>query len=54
MENAHPHPIIIIKDVKYEDIRNIIRFIYTGEVSVPQHELQESQLFSMSAKKCTN
>ena len=41
MENQHPHPIIIIKDVKYEDIRNIIRFIYTGEVSVPQHELQD-------------
>ena len=27
MENQHPHPIIIIKDVKYEDIRNIIRLV---------------------------
>lgn len=41
LENQHPHPIIILKDVRYEDLRNIIKFIYTGEVSVPQHELQD-------------
>ncbi len=40
-ESQHPHPIIIMKDVRYEDLRNIVRFIYTGEVSVPQHDLQD-------------
>jgi len=40
-QNAHPHPIIILKDVRYHDLKNIIRFIYTGEVFVPQHDLQD-------------
>lgn len=40
-QNQHPHPIIILKDVRYHDLKNIIRFIYTGEVFVPQHDLQD-------------
>ena len=40
-DSAHPHPIIVLKDVRYEDLRSIVRFVYTGEVSVPQHELQD-------------
>ena len=24
-ENQHPHPIIILKDVRYDDLRNIIK-----------------------------
>lgn len=40
-QSQHPHPVIILKDVRYQDLKNIIRFIYTGEVFVPQHELQD-------------
>ena len=25
MDSSHPHPIIIIKDVRFEDLRNIIK-----------------------------
>ena len=30
------HPVIILKDVKYEDLSGIIEFIYHGEVSIDQ------------------
>ena len=40
-QSQHPHPVIILKDVRLQDLKNIIRFIYTGEVFVPQSELQD-------------
>ena len=30
------HPVIILKDIKYEDLSGIIEFIYHGEVSIDQ------------------
>ncbi|KAG7163236.1 tramtrack-like 9 [Homarus americanus] len=38
---AHPdkHPIVILKDVRYSELRTLIEFIYNGEVSVEQHDL---------------
>lgn len=38
---AHPdkHPIVILKDVRYSELRTLIEFIYNGEVSVEQQDL---------------
>ncbi|KAG0708052.1 Longitudinals lacking protein, isoforms H/M/V [Chionoecetes opilio] len=38
---AHPdkHPIVILKDVRYSELRTLIEFIYNGEVSVEQNDL---------------
>ena len=33
---SHPHPIIILKDVKFQDLIALVKFMYTGEVNVPQ------------------
>lgn len=33
------HPIVILKDMKYEDLRAIIDFMYRGEVNVSQNNL---------------
>ncbi|XP_065582201.1 longitudinals lacking protein, isoforms H/M/V-like isoform X2 [Artemia franciscana] len=32
---SHPHPIIILKDVKFHDLQALVKFMYTGEVTVP-------------------
>ncbi|XP_065584959.1 protein tramtrack, beta isoform-like isoform X2 [Artemia franciscana] len=36
INNSHSHPIIILKDVKFCDIQALVKFIYTGEVTVAQ------------------
>ncbi|KAL7632645.1 UNVERIFIED_CONTAM: hypothetical protein RMT77_017024 [Armadillidium vulgare] len=38
---SHPdkHPIVILKDVRYEDMRDLLDFMYRGEVSVDQDNL---------------
>jgi len=33
---AWQHPVIILKDIKYEDLAGIVEFIYHGEVSIDQ------------------
>ena len=30
------HPVIILKDIKYEELSGIVEFIYHGEVSIDQ------------------
>ena len=32
--SAWQHPVIVLKDVPYEDLQGIVEFIYHGEVSV--------------------
>ncbi|XP_067641817.1 modifier of mdg4 isoform X2 [Eurosta solidaginis] len=39
-ENPHPHPVIIFKFIKFEDLTSIIEFMYQGEVNVQQEALQ--------------
>lgn len=38
-ENPCQHPVIIFKNVKYEDLQAIIEFMYQGEVNVVQESL---------------
>lgn len=38
-ENPCQHPVIIFKNVKYEDLLAIIEFMYQGEVNVQQEHL---------------
>ncbi|XP_065564527.1 zinc finger protein 665-like isoform X2 [Artemia franciscana] len=33
---SHPHPIIILKDVKFHDLLALVKFMYAGEVTVSQ------------------
>ncbi len=39
MENACEHPIVFLKDIKYEEIRAILDYMYKGEVNVAQEQL---------------
>ena len=39
LENQHPHPLIILRDVPAKDMQALIRFMYTGEVTVVQSQL---------------
>lgn len=39
VENPCKHPIVILKDMKYNELKNIIEFIYNGEVNVSQDQL---------------
>lgn len=35
-ENPCKHPIIIMKDMKYDQLKDILQFMYKGEVSISQ------------------
>ena len=37
--NPCQHPIIIIKDLKYEDVSSLLQFMYNGQVNVAQESL---------------
>ena len=37
--NKHPHPLLYLKGVKYEEILLVLNFMYHGEVNVAQDEL---------------
>jgi hypothetical protein len=37
--NPHQHPLLYLKDVKYTELLAVINFMYLGEVSVAQDEL---------------
>merc|ERR1719186_2195248 len=38
--NPHPHPLILLKGLSPEDLHYMMKFIYIGEVEVPQDDLQ--------------
>ncbi|XP_048488827.1 protein bric-a-brac 1 isoform X1 [Plutella xylostella] len=40
-ENPSRHPIVILKDVKYSDLRIMVDFMYYGEVNVSQEQLPQ-------------
>lgn len=39
MTNPNKHPIVILSGVKFNDLKAIIDFIYSGEVNIPQDQL---------------
>jgi len=41
VDNTNSHFIIILKDVKAEDLKSLIDYMYTGQVTVSQSELTE-------------
>lgn len=38
-ENSHQHPIVILKDFKFSELRAIVDFMYHGEVNVSREQL---------------
>ncbi|XP_066998941.2 protein abrupt [Anabrus simplex] len=38
-ESSHPHPIVILKDVRFEELEALIRFMYHGEVTMDNESL---------------
>lgn len=38
-ENPHPHPIVILRDVKECEMAALLQYMYRGEVNVRDHEL---------------
>jgi hypothetical protein len=38
-DNPCQHPIIILRDVRYEDLYSLLQFMYNGEVNVAQEQL---------------
>jgi len=38
-QNTHPHPLLYLRGVKYCELVNILDFIYQGEISIEQEQL---------------
>ena len=39
IQNPHQHPLLYLKGVDIEDMKYLIKFIYTGEVEIPNEGL---------------
>lgn len=46
----HPHPIIILKDVKSEELKSLVDYMYTGQVTVSQSNLDSFLKMAESLK----
>ena len=40
-DKSHPHPMLCLDGISSEDLDSIIKYLYVGEVSVPQSSLQK-------------
>ena len=40
-DRSHPHPMLCLDGVSFEDLEWILKYLYVGEVSVPQSSLQK-------------
>lgn len=49
-QNPHQHPLLYLRGVKYEELENILDFMYQGEVNVPQHRLNEFLAIAVDLK----
>jgi hypothetical protein len=38
-ESGHPHPIVILKDVRFEELKALVKFMYHGEVTMNNDSL---------------
>lgn len=38
-ESEHPHPIVILKDVRFEELKALVKFMYHGEVTMNNDSL---------------
>merc|ERR1712128_294688 len=38
-QNPHPHPLLYLKGVEFNDLQSVLNFMYHGEVNVAQDEL---------------
>ncbi|XP_054163300.1 putative uncharacterized protein DDB_G0282133 [Oppia nitens] len=41
IQNPSQYPVIVVKDMHYEDLRSLIEFIYRGCITVPNHRLPQ-------------
>lgn len=41
VDNPSNYPIVILKDVKFSDLRTMVDFMYYGEVNVTQEQLPQ-------------
>lgn len=41
VDNPSPHPIVILKDVTFADLRTMVDFMYYGQVNVTEEQLPQ-------------
>ena len=40
LKNAHPHPLLYLKDIRHKDLDMVVRFIYLGQCALAQEDLE--------------
>ncbi|XP_041774438.1 uncharacterized protein LOC121594804 [Anopheles merus] len=48
VQNPHPHPIVHLPNVEVNDMRNMVKFIYHGELTLPKNDLPDFILKAQS------
>merc|ERR1712243_213383 len=49
-QNKHAHPLICIADINYEDLTNVLDYIYQGEIQIYQEDLDGFLLIAQRLK----